>query len=252
MVMTAASVGVAVRTLLIILFCLMVAGFVYVFAIDGFLSCFNLGARWGMLILLDFSVYPAIVGAWFYYKESSWIKTAIFFALMYVLGSLLSIGYILFQFFKLSREESSTNPLYFVLVRHHKREHKSGISVVTARAIFSTLACLTLGSLIYTIIKDISGSYAEAFSKCFLTIMTDLYVHAVMLSVWIIYKESSWIIASLWITSLLVFGSITLCVYIVRQLFCISPGQPASSIIFNSSDIYLQSSDPLLVSQANV
>ncbi|KAI3511295.1 hypothetical protein L1887_18444 [Cichorium endivia] len=46
---TAASVGVAVKTLLTILFCVMVAGFAYVFAIDGFISCFDLGARWGGL-----------------------------------------------------------------------------------------------------------------------------------------------------------------------------------------------------------
>ncbi|KAL7619017.1 hypothetical protein Lser_V15G03118 [Lactuca serriola] len=249
---TASAMGVAVKALLIVLFCVMVAGFAYVFAIDGFISCFNLGARWGIALLMEFSVYTAVLGAWVFYKESSWIKATIFIVLMYVLGSLLSVGYVLVQFFKLSREESSTNPLYFVLVRRHKREHTSGISVVTARVIFSTIACLTLGALIYTIIKDISGSYSEAFSKCFLTIMTDLYVHVVMLSVWIAYKESSWIISSLWIILHLCFGSITLCVYILRLLFCLSPDQPASLIIFNGSDIYSQSSDPLLIPHANV
>ncbi|CAH1441060.1 unnamed protein product [Lactuca virosa] len=188
-----------------------------------------------------------VLVAWVFYKESSWIKTTIFVVLI-----LLSIGYILVQFFRLSSEESSTNPLYFVLVRRHKREHTPGISVVTARVIFSTLACLTLGSLIYTLIKDISGSYAQVFSKCFLTDMTDLYVHAVMLSVWIAYKESSWIIASLWIILHLCFGSITLCVYVVWQLFCLSPDQPASLIIFNGNDIHLQRSDHLLIPHANV
>ncbi|CAI9269086.1 unnamed protein product [Lactuca saligna] len=170
----------------------------------------------------------------------------------YLLHSLLSIGYILLQFFKLSREESSTNPLYFVLVRHHKRENTSRIPVVTVRAIYSALAFLTMGALIYTLIKDISGSYADPFTKCFLANMADLYIHAVMFAVWIAYKESSWLIASLWIISLLCFGSITLCVYIVNQLFSISPEKPASSIIFSSSDICLQSSEPLFASHANV
>ncbi|KAL7619016.1 hypothetical protein Lser_V15G03119 [Lactuca serriola] len=249
---TTTAVGVAVRALLMVLFCVMVVAFAYLFAIDGFISCFNFGARWGIAVLMEFSVYSAVIGAWVFYKESSWIQAAIFAVSMYVLGSLLSVGYVLVQFFKLSREESSTNPLYFVLVRRHKREHTSGISVVTARVMFSTLACLTLGALIYTLIKDISGSYAESFSKCILTNMTDLYVHAVMLSVWIAYKESSWIIASLWIILHLCFGSITLCVYVVWQLFCLLPDQPASLIIFNGNDIHLQRSDPLLMSHANV
>ncbi|CAI9269090.1 unnamed protein product [Lactuca saligna] len=252
---TTTAVGVAVSLLtysplMIVLFFVMVVAFAYLFAIDGFISCFNFGARWGIAILMEFSVYPGVIGAWVFYKESSWIQAAIFTVSMYVLASLLSVGYVLVQFFKLSREESSTNPLYFVLVRRHKREsHTSGISVVTARVMFSTLACLTPGALIYTLIKDISGSYAESY---FLTNMTDLYVHAVMLSVWIAYKESSWIIASLWIILHLCFGSITLCVYAVWQLFCLSPDQPASLIIFNGNDIHLQQSDPLLMSHANV
>ncbi|KAL7619023.1 uncharacterized protein LOC111921475 [Lactuca sativa] len=245
---SAASMGVAVRALMIVLLFVMVAAFANLFAVDGYISCFDFSARWGVKILMEFSVYTVVMGAWFFYKESGWIKTIIFTLSMYFLGSLLSIGYILVQFFKLSREESSTNPLYFVLARHHTREHTSRIPVVTVRAIFSALAFLTMGALIYTLIKDISGSYADAFTKCFLANMIDLYIHAVMFAVWIAYKESSWIRASLWIISLLFFGSITLCVYIVRQLFSISPEKPASSIIFSSSDIC----EPLLAPHANV
>nr|KAJ0226767.1 hypothetical protein LSAT_V11C100033590 [Lactuca sativa] len=179
------------------------------------------GQRNGRLYIIIYDYTRLVVSAWFFYKESGWIKTIIFTLSMYFLGSLLSIGYILVQFFKLSREESSTNPLYFVLARHHTREHTSRIPVVTVRAIFSALAFLTMGALIYTLIKDISGSYADAFTKyvllskhdrplypcCDVRGMSTFMIYLTLISnVWIAYKESSWIRASLWIISLLFFG----------------------------------------------
>ncbi|GKB70142.1 reverse transcriptase, RNA-dependent DNA polymerase, partial [Tanacetum coccineum] len=199
---TAASVGVAVRTLMIFLFCLMVAALVYVVAIGALASFFDFGARWAIALLTDFTINVIVIGAWFFYKESSWIKTLIFIVLMFAVGSLATCGYILIQFHKLSPEEFSEDPLYFVLVRHQNRDvaqQTHGPSVVTARVIFSGLGCLMLGVLIYTIVIDLSPSHDKSFAPCLPTYLTDIYIHAVVLSVWIAYKEASWISAFLWI-----------------------------------------------------
>ncbi|GKD72122.1 reverse transcriptase, RNA-dependent DNA polymerase, partial [Tanacetum coccineum] len=79
---------------------------------------------------------------------------------------LATCGYILIQFHKLSPEEFSKDPLYFVLVRHQNRDmaqQTHGASVVTARVIFSGLGCLMLGILIYTIVIDLSPSHDKSF-----------------------------------------------------------------------------------------
>ncbi|GJV06171.1 hypothetical protein Tco_1343827 [Tanacetum coccineum] len=59
---TAASVGVAVRTLMIFLFCLMVAALVYVVAIGALASFFDFGARWAIALLTDFTINVIVIG----------------------------------------------------------------------------------------------------------------------------------------------------------------------------------------------
>nr|GEU33293.1 reverse transcriptase, RNA-dependent DNA polymerase [Tanacetum cinerariifolium] len=76
-----------VRTLMIVFFCLMVAALVYVIAIGALASFFDFGARWAIALLTDFSINVIVIGAWFFYKESSWIKTLIFIVLMFAVGS---------------------------------------------------------------------------------------------------------------------------------------------------------------------
>ncbi|KAI3757448.1 hypothetical protein L6452_04985 [Arctium lappa] len=162
----AASVGIAVKTLFIVLFIMMVASFAYLLAIDGFGSCFNIKARWMVAGVTDFTIKMVVIGAWLLYKESNWIVAVALLASAFVLGSVTTCGYILVQFFKLSPEESSKDPLYFVLVRRHKRDHVTvGVSVVTARVVISALGCLMLGVLIYTGLADWLTSHPKPFSR---------------------------------------------------------------------------------------
>nr|KAJ0210783.1 hypothetical protein LSAT_V11C400222340 [Lactuca sativa] len=143
--------------------------------------------------------------AWIVYKESSLIKAVVLISIEIIVGSLVTCGYIALRFFKLSHEESSKDPLYFLLVRHQKRdalEHMRRPFVVTAR-------------------------------------------------VWVAYKESSWISAFFWILSLVCCGSIATCVYIVKQLFYLSPQQPISLVLVNNSNRNLLTSDPLLMANTN-
>ncbi|MFS7948984.1 hypothetical protein Hanom_Chr06g00566201 [Helianthus anomalus] len=161
----AASIGVLVKTLFIVLYCLMAAAFVYLFMFGDFLSCFDIHSRWFILIVADFTAYVVVIGAWVAYKESSWIIAIVLMVTMHFIGSLVSLGYILTQFFKLSREESVKDPLYFVLTRRQKMDVSGGPSVVAARVIFSLLSCLELGALIYTLIVELSPSYPKYFTS---------------------------------------------------------------------------------------
>jgi len=253
---TKKSVGVAAKTLMIVLLCLIVASYIYLFVIGGYLECFNVHQRWYWGLAMDFTIYVAVLGAWYAYKESSWIIAIPLMVSMYFLGSHLAIGYILTQFYKLSPEESSKDPLYFVLARRQKRDvvgHTGSHSVVTARVIYSALGCVVLGTLIYTVYVDLSPSYIKYFTSCIWPNVIDHYIHLVIISVWVAYKESSWITAFFWILSIFCFRGLPISVYVVRQLYNLSPQQPASLIIFkNNTDRYLDASDPPLMAHSNV
>ncbi|KAI3757450.1 hypothetical protein L6452_04987 [Arctium lappa] len=255
--MAPASVGVAVavRTSLTVLACVMVAAIAYLLAVNGFYTCFRPPDWWMHVILVDFCINIAIIGAWFTYKESSWIMGAAFLFLLFWFGSVSTCGYIVLQFYKLSPEESSKDPLYFVLARREKGDvvtHIRGPSVVNARIIFVLLDCLMLGISIYVFIVDGSPFQSKVFTPCMVVALIDIYIHVVVLSVWMAYKESSWINAFFWIVLLVCFRSITTCVYIVWQLFYLSPQQSISEIIFSRSNRDSQSSDPLLMAHPDV
>ncbi|PWA91746.1 Pentatricopeptide repeat-containing protein [Artemisia annua] len=181
-----------------------------------------------LVITTDFTIYVAVLGAWYAYKESSWIIALVLMVPMYFLGCIISIGYILTQFYKLSPEESSTDPLYFVLARRQKSMwldiltllflknigHRDVVgyldtgrhSVVAARVIYSALGCVAFGTLTYSVYVDLSPSYIKYFTSCILTNGTDMYIHVVIFSVWLAYKESSnWITAFFWILLLFCF-----------------------------------------------
>ncbi|KAK9080536.1 hypothetical protein SSX86_000294 [Deinandra increscens subsp. villosa] len=251
------AVAVAVRGLLTVLGGLMVAVLVYTIATDGLPFRIDLLTRWMAALLIDFYIHIAIIGAWVVYKESSWIMGVVWVVLLICLGSVTTCGYIVLQFFKLTPEESSKDPLYFVLVRHEKSdvtENRKGVSVITARVIFVVLGCLMLGTLLYTLIVDGSPFRSELYTPWVVATLIDFYINVVALSVWIAYKESSWMNAFLWILFLVCFGSITTCVYILRQLFYLSSDKPVFLILFRNNHRQvtdLKSSDPPLMVGAN-
>ncbi|KAL7584670.1 hypothetical protein Lser_V15G44483 [Lactuca serriola] len=207
----AASVVAALKTLFSLLACVMFATLLWAIAMDGLASCVDLRARWLFVAYINFYINVAVIGVWFVYKEASWMRAVVLILLEIVFGSIITSGYIVIQLFKLSHEESSKDPLYFVLVKHEKRDatgHKMGVSSVTSRIIISSLGCFMLGTFIYVLIVDGSPFRTQVFSTCMIGTLTDFYFNVVALSVWVGYKESSWISAFLWILSLICFGSI--------------------------------------------
>ncbi|KAJ0694016.1 hypothetical protein HanPI659440_Chr15g0603951 [Helianthus annuus] len=58
----AASIGVSVKTLFIVLYCVMAAAFVYLFMFGDLISCFDIHSRWFILIVADFTAYVVVIG----------------------------------------------------------------------------------------------------------------------------------------------------------------------------------------------
>ncbi|KAL8199965.1 hypothetical protein R6Q57_013533 [Mikania cordata] len=187
------------------------------------------------------------------------VSTDYYLSCLDPIASFTTCGYIVWQFFKLSPEESLNDPIYFVLRRRQRRE--DAFCVVSARVIVVFLGCFTLGTSVFVFVIDgfpfradvLSSTYVNFLLYYFnlITNLSDAYKIGCV-QVWIGYKESSWINAFIWILLIACFGSITMCAYIAKELFYISPGQPLFLILFNKSNRDLMLSDPLLTKHNNV
>nr|XP_043614258.1 uncharacterized protein LOC122586325 [Erigeron canadensis] len=243
------------KTLLSVLSCVMAAALAYGFIMDYFSTCFDPRARWMQVGLVDFLINVSPIMAWYFYKESRWIMRVMFMFILFWFGSVTICGYILLQFFKLSPEQTLKDPFFFALARPQNRDddvmgasnRRGGFSVVTTRIIYASLGCLMLAFPVFAWITDGSPFRAQVLSPCMVTLLTDLCIQAVVYSVWIGYKESSWINTLFWILCIVCFGSIGLCGYIVRELFYLTPDQPVYLILFNTSNRDVMLSDPLLL-----
>nr|GEV57034.1 auxilin-like protein [Tanacetum cinerariifolium] len=119
---------------------------------------------WVQVAMYHVIMDMVLVVAWFFYKESSWIKTIVFANIMFWIGSFGTCAYIVFQLFMLSEEEASKDPIYFVLARRQKGNNVMGHTnrhfVTIAKVIVAGIGCYTLGVIIYAIVID--GSPLDA------------------------------------------------------------------------------------------
>ncbi|XP_019427553.1 PREDICTED: uncharacterized protein LOC109335813 isoform X1 [Lupinus angustifolius] len=240
MKMTKVSLALALKALFALLGTLMVATLLYTLFTDGFPFRMDLLTPWMIATLIDFYINVIPFAIWVTYKESNWFTSILWIILLICLGSITTCAYIVLQFAKLSSQESSQDPVYYVLLRHPNKsgtEPKRELSfVVTLRIIFSILGLLMLGTLVYTIVTDGSPFRMKLLTPWLTTTLVDFYINIVALSVWVAYKESSWISSVFWIILLISFGSITACVYIVWQLFQISSQDPVYLVLVHRGD----------------
>lgn len=217
----------------------MVATLIYTLSLDGLPFRKDLLTPWMVATLIDFYINVIAIGAWVSYKESNWISASLWVVLLVCFGSITTCSYIVLQLLKLSIGESSEDPIYYVLMRRPNKdgmEHKRRFSVVTTRIIFTALGFLMLATLLYTLLTDGSPFRTELLTPWMTATLIDFYINVVALSVWVAYKESSWISAFIWIVLLICFGSITTCAYIVRQLFYLSSQDPVCLVLLNGSN----------------
>ncbi|KNA12534.1 hypothetical protein SOVF_125080 isoform B [Spinacia oleracea] len=214
----------------------MVATLIYTLAIDGLPFRKDLLTPWMTATLVDFYINIFVLAVWVIYKESSWLASIIWVILLVCLGSITTCAYITIQLFKLSAEESS-DPMYHLLLRDQdKKDAYSGsaIQLISAKVIFGCLGCLMLGTLVYTIITHGSPFNKELLTPWLVATLIDFYINVAVLSVWVGYKEPSWLTRVIWIVLLICFGSIVTCGYVVRQFCLLSPYDPLYLVLLNN------------------
>ncbi|WCJ43279.1 hypothetical protein M5689_024034 [Euphorbia peplus] len=234
------SAASGLRSLFLALCLVMVATLIYTITIDGLPFRKDLLTPWMAATLVDFYINVVPFAVWVFYKESNLIAAIIWIILLVCFGSITTCAYIFIQFLKLSPEESAHDPMYHVLLRHENKnglEHKRKLSpVLVARITFSILGCLMLGTLLYTILTDGSPFRKELLTPWMTATLVDFYINVIAISVWVSYKESSWVSALLWIALLICFGSITTCAYIVKELLQLTSQDPLYLVLLHRSN----------------
>ncbi|XP_021690563.2 uncharacterized protein LOC110672172 isoform X2 [Hevea brasiliensis] len=228
------------RTLFFVLGSVMVVTLIYTISIDGLPFRRELLTPWMAATLVDFYINVVPLAAWTSYKESNSISAIIWIILLVCFGSIATCAYIFIQLLNLSPQESLQDPIYYVLLRHEKRDgmqqKRQNSPVVVARIAFSILGCLMLGTLIYTIVTDRSPFRKDLLTPWMDATLVDFYINVVCISVWVAYKESSWISSFLWITFLICFGSVATCAYIFVQLLQLTSQDPLYLVLLNKDD----------------
>ncbi|CAN4116409.1 unnamed protein product [Withania somnifera] len=232
----AQSLAIGLKNLFGVLGCLVSATVIYTVATDGHPFRKELLTPWMAALLIDFYIHVFAIGSWIVYKESNWITAILWVVLLICLGSITTCGYIVLQLLKLSTQESLQDPIYFVLLRRHKKTEteQRNCSLLTARILSLAFGCLMLGTLIYTIVTDGSPFRRDIITPWLSATLIDFYVNVVALSVWVAYKESSWLSAAFWILLIICFGSASTCAYIALQLFSLSSQDPVYLLLFSS------------------
>ncbi|PON48959.1 hypothetical protein PanWU01x14_233600 [Parasponia andersonii] len=113
----------------------------------------------------------------------------------------------------------------------------ANFQAIGLKILFTALGFAALVTLVYTVTVDPFRS--QTVSLWFAATLVDFYINVVVLAAWVVYKESNWFSAILWIILLAAFGSIITCTYIVMQLFKLSPRESAEDPIYH---ILLQNS----------
>lgn len=94
------------------------------------------------------------------------------------------------------------------------------------------LGCVITATLIYTIVTDGLPFRKELLTPWMAATLIDFYINILAIGAWILYKESNWISAIIWIALLVCFGSITTCGYIVLQFLKLSPQESLQDPIY--------------------
>ncbi|PHT35312.1 hypothetical protein CQW23_27112 [Capsicum baccatum] len=116
----------------------------------------------------------------------------------------------------------------------NETEQRTKCSLLIARILSLALSSLMLGILIYTLVTDGSPFRRDVFTPRMTAAVIDFIVNAIAVSVWVAYKESSWLTATILIILLNLCGSTVTCAYIALQLFRLSSQDPVYFVLFSN------------------
>ncbi|CAA7059458.1 unnamed protein product [Microthlaspi erraticum] len=224
------------------MFCVMLATLIYTIVTDGLPlpNRRDVFTPWFATTIVDFYINIVPIAVWIVYKESTWLGSILWAILLIVFGSLTTCVYLFLQLLKLTNSQASEDPMYYLLLRDSVkdgvglRDKKS--LVVAARFLFGALGCVMLGALVYTCWTDGSPFRMELLYPWMVVLLANFYIHVAVLSVWVVYKESSWIVGILWVALLVSLGSFGTSVAIVVQLFRLSPLDPLYLVLVNNGN----------------
>ncbi|XP_073127956.1 uncharacterized protein [Henckelia pumila] len=100
------------------------------------------------------------------------------------------------------------------------------------RNLFVVLGCGITATVVYTIATDGLPFRKQLLTPWMAATLVDFYINILVIGAWIIYKESNWIRAIIWIVFLVCLGSITTCGYIVLQFFKLTPQESMQDPIY--------------------
>ncbi|GMH21392.1 hypothetical protein Nepgr_023234 [Nepenthes gracilis] len=227
----------SLRTLFVVLGCAMVATLIYTISVDGLPFRKDVLTPWMTTTLIDYYINVLPLAAWVSYKEANWLTASIWVVLFVCLGSITACMYVTIQLFQLSADKSMHDLMYHLLLPHQNKNGMvskwKSLQLVTAIIVCSALGCLMFGTLVYTIFTDGSPFNKDLLTPWMIATLIDFYINVVALSVWVAYKEPSWVRAFFWILGLVCFGSIATCGYMALQFFQLSPYDPIYLVLLN-------------------
>jgi len=240
--MATTSLVTGLKVVLPVMFCLMLATLVYTIITDGLPlpDRQDVFTPWFVTTILDFYINLVPIAVWIVYKESTWSGSILWTILLIIFGSLTTCVYLFLQLLKLTNQEASEDPMYYLLLRDSIKDgvglRDKNSLVVTARFVFGALGCVMLGALVYTCFTYGSPFHMELLYPWMVVLLVNFYIDVAVLSVWVVYKESSLIIGILWVALLIGLGSVGTSAVIVVQLFRLSPLDPLYLVLVNNSN----------------
>ncbi|XP_022134045.1 uncharacterized protein LOC111006414 [Momordica charantia] len=232
----ASSAVIGWRILFALLGCTMVATLAYTTAIDGSPFRRELLSRLMVTALIDFYFNVIAIAAWVSYKESNWIAATIWIVFLVCFGSIATCAYILWQLWQLSSQESFEDIMYHVLIKNPNKngmqQHRKHSDIMIAKIVFGALGCLMAVIMAY-LFSDGSPFRKELYTPWMVATLVDFYINGTALSVWMFYKEESWLTA-IFIALFIIFGSASSFPFIVKELFKLNSEDPAYLVLFKS------------------
>ncbi|KAG6578859.1 hypothetical protein SDJN03_23307, partial [Cucurbita argyrosperma subsp. sororia] len=178
------------RIVFVVLACTMATSIAYTIAIDGSPFRTENFSRLMVATIIDIYISTVAIATWISYKEPNWIASTIWIVFLVCLGSITTCAYILCQLWQLSKG---------------MEQHRKHSNVMIAKKIYSVLGCLTAVNLVY-LLSDGWPFRKEIFTPWMVTTLIDYFILVTVLSIWMFYKEESWLTAIFWIVLVQTLG----------------------------------------------
>ncbi|KAG7016393.1 hypothetical protein SDJN02_21502 [Cucurbita argyrosperma subsp. argyrosperma] len=164
------------RIVFVVLACTMATSIAYTIAIDGSPFRTENFSRLMVATIIDIYISTVAIATWISYKEPNWIASTIWIVFLVCLG------------------------------RKGMEQHRKHSSVMIAKKIYSVLGCLMAVNLVY-LFSDGWPFRKEIFTPWMVTTLIDYFILVTVLSIWMFYKEESWLTAIFWIVLVQTLGS---------------------------------------------